>query len=68
MLEDEAVDLNALAINVPNLAHRQRGFSQRPHMTSSPGNLMRLQHFAQLHVWGHWQDVALRHLSEMVTG
>lgn len=51
-LEDEAVDVTALAMYVPSLTREQRGFSQRPRVTSSPGKLMRLQHFAQLRVWG----------------
>lgn len=52
MLEDRAVDVTALAMYVPHLTHKQRGFSQRPHMTSSPGELVRLQLFTQLHERG----------------
>lgn len=52
MLEDEAVDVTALAMHVLHLTRKQRGFSQRPRMTSSPGKLVCLQHFTQLHVWG----------------
>lgn len=55
-----------MPLYVPNLSHRQRGFSE-----GAPNDLVTRQTHAPpaLHpavCVGHWQDVALRHLSEML--
>lgn len=66
-----AVDVTVLAVYVPYVTHKQSGFSQRPCVTLSPGKLMRLQHFTQLHVWSIGKmlppDTSLRWLQDQGT-